>query len=149
MTVSTAFALLAAAIVAASAGSAARKDACALLTKSEVVAAIGEPLLSTQGGGSSTGAVFCNWTGKDSHLFSKGITLTAAMDNVPTRYASYVALLKKKKPLAGVGTAAVTDGTVIVARSGKAMVQIGPMYVNSGISAATIKSLAKKALARA
>jgi len=57
--------------------------------------------------------------------------------------------MKKKTPLAGVGAAAVTDGQIIVARSAKAMIQIGPLYANSGITLATIKALAKKALARA
>jgi hypothetical protein len=142
-------AALACAAVAASPGATKPKDACGLLTKAEVIAAIGEPLASTQGGSSATGAIYCNWTGKDSHLFSKGIALIAATDNVAARYASYAGMLKSKKPVVGVGTAAVTDGNVILARSGKAMVQIGPMYVNSGISAAKIKALAKKALARA
>ncbi|MEJ7568409.1 MAG: hypothetical protein WKF41_09095 [Gaiellaceae bacterium] len=124
-------------------------NGCALLTRAEVVAAIKEPLLSVQGGKASTGAVFCNWTGKDTRLFSKGISLTAASDNAVVRYKQYLALMKKKTPLAGVGAAAVTDGQIIVARSAKAMIQIGPLYANSGITLATIKALAKKALARA
>ena len=122
---------------------------CTLLTRAEVIAAIKEPLLTVKGGKDSTGAVFCNWTGKDTRLFSKGITVIAASDNVVVRYKQYLALMKKKTPLTGVGVAAVTDGQIIIARSGKAMIQIGPLYANSGITLATIKALAKKALARA
>ena len=57
-----------------------------------------------QGGKASTGAVFCNWTGKDTRLFSKGISLTAASDNAVVRYKQYLALMKKKTPLAGSGS---------------------------------------------
>lgn len=138
------------AVLAAGTGTAATpKNGCGLLTKAEVVSALGEPLLKVEGGKSSTGAVYCNWFGKDDKLFSKGVTLTAAMDNVKQRYASYKSLMKKKTPLAGVGVEAVTDGTIILARSNRAMIQIGPMYANSGVTLATIKSLAKKSLARA
>ena len=144
---------VAAAVAVASAGAARggvdAANGCALLTRAEVVGAIKEPLLSVQGGKTSTGAVFCNWTGKDARLFSKGISLTAASTNAAVRYKQYVALMTKKTPLAGVGVAAVTDGQIIVARSSRAMVQIGPLYANSGITLATIKSLARKALARA
>jgi hypothetical protein len=123
--------------------------ACALLTNTGIAAAIGEPVAQVQGGKSATGAVYCNWTGKDAKLFSKGIALVAASDNAAARYKAYLALMKTKTPLTGVGVQAVTDGHVILARSSKSFVQIGPLYVNSGISLATIKSLAKKALARA
>ncbi len=129
--------------------SAAGPNACGLLTRAEIVTAIGEPVATVQGGKSSTGAVYCNWTGKDSHLLTKGIALTAARDNVAVRYKQYVALLKKKTSLAGVGVAAVTDGQVIVARSGGAMVEIAPLYANSGVTLTAVKALAKKALARA
>lgn len=141
-------AIVVAQAVVASAHAAAPKDACGLLTKAEVVAALGEPLASIKGGRTATGAVFCNWFGKDSHLLSKGVTLIAASENVAQRYTSYASLLAKAKPLSGIGAAAVSDGTVVIARSSRRMIQIGPMYSGSGISFATTKALAKKALAR-
>lgn len=143
-------ALAAAGALAVQAGAGAgANDACALLTRAEVTTAIGEPLATVKGGGSATGAIFCNWTGKDSHLFSKGIALIAARDSVPQRYKGYASLLKKATAYPGVGTAAVTDGTVIVARSGRAVVQIGPLSVGSGLGLPTLAALARKALARA
>jgi len=102
-----------------------------------------------KGGRDATGGIFCNWLGKNMGLFPKGISLVAATDNAKQRYNGFAQLLEKRTTVSGVGVAAVTDGNVILARSGRAVVQVGATYANSGIPLAAIKTLTKKALARA
>jgi hypothetical protein len=101
-----------------------------------------------KGGRDATGGIFCHWVGKDSGLFPKGISIVAAADNVKQRYSGFAGLLEKRRAVSGVGVAALTDGNVVLARTTRAVVQVGATYVNSGISLAAIKELAKKALAR-
>ncbi len=125
-----------------------KRNACGLLTRAEISTAMREPVSSTKGGRSPTGGLFCNWVGKDAGLFPKGISLIVATSNPKDLYAASGALLEKRKPVPGVGVAAVTDGNVILARSSRAMVQVGATYVNSGIALATIRGLVKKVLAR-
>jgi hypothetical protein len=127
----------------------ATKDACGLLTRAQVAAAIGEPVKTTKGGVSSTGAFYCTWTGNDTHLLTRGISLTAATDFVSQRYTSYLKLIKRATPVHGLGTAAVSDGTAILARNGHAMIEIAPLFKGTGITAAAIETLARQALARA
>lgn len=141
---------IAAAFAGGGAGAAApRKDACGLLTKAEVSTALKETVSSMKGGRDATGGIFCNWLGKNTGLFPKGISLVAATDNAKQRYNGFAQLLEKRTTVSGVGVAAVTDGNVILARSGRAVVQVGATYANSGIPLAAIKTLTKKALARA
>lgn len=128
--------------------SAASLSACALLTKAEVVAAIGEPLKSVKGGKSSTGSVYCNWTGNDTHLLVKGIALIAADDHAAQRYASYKSLLGHLTALHGLGDQAATDGTTIIVRKGPVFLSIAPLFKKTGITLATVRALALKALAR-
>jgi hypothetical protein len=123
-------------------------DACRLLTRAEVIKAIGEPLVSVKGGPSIAGARYCSWLGKDSKVLSRGITIIAAGDRAAQRYKQYAAVLKSRAPVAGLGAQAVTDGNVIVVRSAKSFVYIGPTYVKSGIAPAAVKALAARALAR-
>jgi hypothetical protein len=125
------------------------KDACGLLTRAEVAAAIGEPVKTTKGGLSSTGAGYCNWTGNDTHLLARGIALTAATDLVTQRYTNYVKLMKPETPVHGLGLAAVTNGTAILARNNRGMIEIAPLFKGTGITLAAIKTLAKEALTRA
>lgn len=125
--------------------SAASQNACGLLTKAQVAAAIGEPVGKVQGSGSATGAVFCSWYGTDKR---KGITLIAASDSLAARYKGYVSLLTKPKALPGVGVAAVSEGDVIVARNSHRVIQIGELY-RGFLTLAVIKPLAVKALAHA
>jgi len=146
--------LLLAALVVSPASSArprsvASLSACALLTKAEVVAAIGEPLKSVKGGKSSTGAVYCNWTGNDTHILVKGIALIAADDHAAQRYASYKALLGHSTALHGLGDQAATDGTTIIVRKGPVFLSVAPLFKQTGITLATVRALALKALARA
>ena len=124
------------------------KSGCPLLTSAEVGAAIGEPVAKAQGGASATGAVFCNWYGNDKHLLQKGVSLIAATDNVQRRYKSYLPFLTKHLPLTGVGVAAVTDGSAILARNGHAFIYIHPLYAHTAIPLAQIKGLAIRALGR-
>jgi hypothetical protein len=123
-------------------------DACGLLTRAEVAAAIGEPVKNAKGGVSATGAHYCNWTGNDTHLLTRGISLTAATDFVAQRYDNYLTLIKPATPVHGLGLAAVTDGTAILARNTRAMVEVAPLFKNTGITLAAVKTLAKTALAR-
>jgi hypothetical protein len=142
-------ALLAAATwVASGTGATEIKSGCSLLTTAEVTAAIGEPVAKVKGGRSATGAVFCNWYGNDDHLFQKGISLIAASDNVQTRYKGYVSLLSPTKAMPGVGLAAVSSGTEIVARNARAVVQISELSRGT-LTLPAIKPLVVKALARA
>jgi hypothetical protein len=124
-------------------------DACGLLTHAEVAAAIGEPVKTAKGGVSSTGAVYCNWTGNDTHVLARGIALNAATDFVGQRYRSYLGLMKPATPVHGIGVAAVTDGTAILARSTRTVVEVAPLFKGAGITLAAVETLAKKALARA
>jgi hypothetical protein len=125
------------------------KDACGLLTRGEVAAAIGEPVKTTKGGVSATGALYCNWTGNDTHLLARGISLVAATDFVTQRYDNYLTLIKPATPVHGLGLAAVTDGTAILARNTRAMVEVAPLFKGAGITIAAVKTLARTALARA
>jgi hypothetical protein len=136
-------------VLAAPAGAAPAKSACGLLTRGEVTAAIGEPLASVKGGRGTSGSTYCNWVGRDAHVLSKGITVIAATDRLPARYKAYLQALDTHRPVAGVGTAAVTDGRVVLAQNARAMIELGATYRGSGIPLATIVSLARKALARA
>lgn len=133
----------------AAAPAATPRNGCGLLRKAEVRAALREPVARVEGGRSSSGELYCNWTGSDHRIFTRGITLVAARDHVLARYAAYRTLLSSKKPVRGIGVVAITDGNVILARSRRAMVQVGPMYARSHISAVAVRALAKKALARA
>ena len=144
-----AIAFLAAVAGGGAAGAGGGKGACSSLTSKEVAAAIGEPVAKTDSGKSATGALFCNWYGNDTHLFRKGISLIVATNSVDARYKSYFPFLSKHTRLRGVGTAAVTDGSSILAKNARAFIYIHPLYTHTTITLAAIKALAMKALARA
>jgi hypothetical protein len=136
-------------VAAQFAAGASPKDACGLLTRSEVTTAIGEPLKTVKGGTSSTGALYCTYTGNDTHLLVRGIALVAASDYVAQRYKSYLSLMKPAKPVSGIGAAAVSDGTAVLARNAHAMVEVAPQFKGAGVTLSAVELLAKKALARA
>jgi hypothetical protein len=123
--------------------------ACSLIKKSDVAAAIGEPVKQVQGDRTQTGASYCNWFGNDSNLYSKGVSLIAAIDHPKPRYKQYKALLNHPTAVKGIGDAAATDGEVLIARKGRAFIHISALYNHSGVTLDSLKPLAIKALKKA
>jgi hypothetical protein len=118
------------------------QNACGLLTKTEVVAAFGQPLLNAKGGKTPTGVLYCNWIDRSSNV----ISVAGGKDRGGVRYRQYFLHLAEKTPVSGLGTEAATDGrSSIVARTATAFVQI----TADGMSLDRLTTLAKRALTRA
>ena len=121
---------------------------CKLLTKSDVAAAIGEPEVSAKGGNSATGARYCNF---DGHSPLIAVRLIAARDFAKLRFDKYKQQLAgTSTSVTGVGDAAATDGTQLIARLGnKRFVYLtGRDASGSTIPVIALEKLAKKALSR-
>lgn len=124
-------------------------NACALLKRSEVSALIHEPVAKVSGSRTATGAAQCSWIGKDSHLFSKGLILIAAHDQAKARFGKYRSLLGKTTKVKGLGDAAATNGTTIIARAGNGrFLDIGPLSRDTVSSYKALIPLARTALSR-
>ena len=127
-----------------------RLDACAMLDKTDVEGAIGEPVDRVEGDTTADGAASCSWYGRDTgSLLQKGVTLIAARDSGKERWSNHKALIGgKARNVADLGDEAFTDGEVIVGYKGNAYVVISPLYSAAGVTLEQIKPLGQRVLER-